>query len=160
MPTLLRMEIPSSLPKGSVVYLQNIVTDLTMGLKNGSDVIGFFIKTITKMGYVPGLITLNPSFVFDSLKERYADRPIHLCFNLNVSGFNVFPSNQKIEETIEKIKLETKWSLMAMSIFSSGSKNIPISESIKYIKRQNLDYLVFGSSNLGNIEHNQRLLNE
>ena len=41
---------------------------------------------------------------------------------------------------------------MGMSIFSSGGADIQ--ESIKYIKTLNLDYVVFGSSKLENIEKN------
>ena len=45
---------------------------------------------------------------------------------------------------------------MGMSIFASGAADIP--KSIVYIKKLNLDYVVFGSSSLKNIESNYSLL--
>ena len=44
---------------------------------------------------------------------------------------------------------------MGMSVFSSGSKGVSIKESIAYIKSLQLDYVVFGSSKLSNIENNK-----
>ena len=41
---------------------------------------------------------------------------------------------------------------MAMSIFSSGASDIKT--SIDYIKKLNLDYVVFGSSKIKNIKNN------
>ena len=38
---------------------------------------------------------------------------------------------------------------------SSGSKGVSINESIRYIKSLPLDYVVFGSSKLSNIEKNK-----
>ena len=61
-------------------------------------------------------------------------------FNINKEGFNVFPSLDSVECFIESI---SKYKLMGMSIFTTGASNIP--ESIKYIKKLNLDYVVFGS---------------
>ena len=45
---------------------------------------------------------------------------------------------------------------MGMSIFASGAANIP--DSINFIKKFNLDYVVFGSSRLENIKSNFNLL--
>ena len=44
---------------------------------------------------------------------------------------------------------------MGMSVFASGAGNIPA--SIDYIKELSLDYVVFGTSKLSNIESNMRL---
>lgn len=155
LPIVVRMEIPKSLPKGSVVYLQNIVTDLTMGLNNGDKILSAYIKSVKIMGYMPGLITLNPINLMELLKKNHSQDDVFLCFNINYSGFNVFPSVLKVEEAIEDAKKNTRWKLMGMSIFSSGSKGISIKESIEYIKSLELDYVVFGSSKLSNIEKNK-----
>ena len=154
LPIIVRMEIPKSLPKGSVVYLQNVVTDLTMGLKNGDRILSYYIKSVNAMGYVPGLITLNPTNLIDILKKSHSKDEVFLCFNINYSGFNVFPSILKVEEAIEYSKDNTNWKLMGMSVFSSGSSGISIKESIEYIKSLRLDYVVFGSSKLENVEKN------
>ena len=155
LPIIVRMEIPKSLPKGSVVYLQNVVTDLIMGLKNGDEILNCYINSVRSMGYKPGLITLNPTSLIEGLKQSHSQDELFLCFNINYSGFNVFPSVSKVEEAIVDAKETTKWKLMGMSVFSSGSKGISIKESIAYIKSLQLDYVVFGSSKLSNIENNK-----
>ena len=160
LPIIVRMEIPKTLPKGSVVYLQNVVTDLTMGLKNGDSILSAYINNVKSMGYKPGLITLNPSKLIEILKRSHSKDEVFLCFNINYSGFNVFPSVLKVEEAISDAKNTTSFNLMGMSIFSSGSKGVSIEESIEYIKSLRLDYVVFGSSKLSNIEKNVIQFNE
>ena len=153
-PVVVRMEIPKSLPKGSVVYLQNVVTDLTMGLRNGDKLLAAYIKSVQHMGYRPGLITLNLQTLRAILEPEFADEDVVICFNVNKSGFNVFPSVQDVETQILEIREKTEWELMGMSIFSSGSEGVSIVESVEYIKSLTLDYVVFGSSKLKNIQSN------
>ena len=160
LPIIVRMEIPKTLPKGSVVYLQNVVTDLTMGLKNGDRILSAYINSVKSMGYKPGLITLNPSKLIEVLKRSHSKDELFLCFNINYSGFNVFPSVSKVESAISDAKDTTSFNLMGMSIFSSGSRGVSIEKSIEYIKSLRLDYVVFGSSNLSNIEKNVIQFNE
>lgn len=160
LPIIVRMEIPKSLPKGSIVYLQNVITDLIMGLKSGDKLLSAYINTIRSMGYKPGLITLNPVNLIEALKKSHAEDKVFLCFNINYSGFNVFPSVLKVEEAIADAKGATNWKLMGMSVFSSGSKGVSIIDSIEYIKSLRLDYVVFGSSKLTNIQKNIIQFNE
>ena len=160
LPIIVRMEIPKSLPKGSVVYLQNVVTDLTMGLNNGDKILSAYIQSVRSMGYTPGLITLNPTKLIELLKNSHSQDEVFICFNINYSGFNVLPSVAKVEKAVADAKKNTKWNLMGMSIFSSGSRDVSITESIKYIKSLPLDYVVFGSSNLLNIEKNKNQFKE
>jgi hypothetical protein len=158
MPVVLSMEIPRNLPKGSVVYLQNVVTDLTLGLKNGDLLLGAFIKRIIKMGYKPGLISLNPGFLYSKLSNSFYDKELHICFNINALGFNVFPSKGEVENSIMLIRENTNWQLMGMSVFSSGAKGISAKASIDYVSALKLDRVVFGSSSLANIKSNIHLL--
>lgn len=159
LPIIVRMEIPKTLPKGSVVYLQNIVTDLIMGLNNGDKILSAYVKSVKAMGYAPGLITLNPTNLMDVLKKSHSEDEVFLCFNINYAGFNVFPSVSKVEDAIVDARKNTNWKLMGMSVFSSGSKGISIKESIDYVKSLSLDYVVFGSSKLSNIEKNKTQFN-
>ena len=155
-PLALNLEVPKNLKKGSYVHLQNIITDLLMGMGRG-DIIIEFIKSIITMGYKPGIITLNP-IKFDNLIKNKKDaiwlKDLIVCFNINKEGFNVFPSLESVEYLIES---RPKYKLMGMSVFASGASNIP--ESVKYIKKLNLDYVVFGSSKIENIKSNLKLFN-
>jgi hypothetical protein len=153
-PLATNLEIPKSLPKGSTVYLQNIITDLVIGL-NRLDVLEYIAKDLLKSGYKVGLITLNPILLNDFiLKSRILNnKDLVVCFNVNNSGFNVFPSKKDVEKFILSKK---EYRLMGMSIFASGAGAIP--DSIKYINNLNLDYVVFGTSKLSNVESNFKLL--
>ena len=134
--------------------MQNIITDLLLGMGRG-DILIEFIKSVSNMGYKPGIITLNP-IMFDKLlkNEQEANwlKDLVVCFNINKEGFNVFPSLNTVEDFI---KSRPKYQLMGMSIFASGAANIP--HSIDYINNLKLDYVVFGSSRLENIKSNFEL---
>ena len=158
LPIIVRLETPKNLPKGSVIYLQNVITDLLMGLKNGSRIIESYITAVERMGYKAGIITVNLRRFRENLEKFTGHNDIYVCFNINKTGFNVFPSVQKVENEIEYIKANTKWKLVGMSIFSSGSSRVTIQESIHFIKSQQLDYVVFGTSKLKNVKANLNLL--
>lgn len=154
-PLAVDLEKPKNLPKGSYVYMQNIITDLLVGMGR-VDLLIDFILYVKKKGYNPGLITLNPVFLDKLLKtdKRYNSiTNLIVCFNINAAGFNVFPSQKSVEDFA---KSKHKYKLMGMSIFASGAGNIK--KSIQYIKKFKLDYVVFGSSNLSNIKSNFNLL--
>ena len=155
-PFVTSLEIPNNLPKGSTVYMQNIITDMLIGLKR-SDILEAFATDLRKKGYNPGLITLNPKLL-DSLiikSKILNENDVTICFNINYGGFNVFPNKNEVESFV---KQNHKYKLMGMSIFSSGGANIL--KSIGYIKSLGLDYVVFGSSKLNNIESNFKSLKE
>lgn len=152
-PLALNLEVPKNLKKGSYIYMQNIITDLLLGMGRG-DILIEFLKSVSSMGYKPGIITLNP-IMFDKIitSEKDADwfKDLIVCFNINKEGFNVFPSVESIESFIAS---EHEYKLMGMSIFASGAANIDA--SINYIKKLDLDYVVFGSSRIENIQNNYK----
>lgn len=153
-PLAVNLEVPSQLKKGSYVYVQNIMTDLLVGMGRG-DVLIKFIESVVDMGYKPGIITLNPILI-DKIISRYNHsewmKDLIVCFNINKEGFNVFPSLKIVEKFIES---KPKYKLMGMSIFASGAANIP--SSVEYINSLGLDYVVFGSSQIKNISSNLNL---
>lgn len=153
-PLAVNLEVPSQLKKGSYVYVQNIMTDLLVGMGRG-DVLIKFIESVVDMGYKPGIITLNPILI-DKILSRYNKsewfNDLIVCFNINKEGFNVFPSLKIVEKFIES---KPNYKLMGMSIFASGAANI--SSSVDYINSLGLDYIVFGSSKIKNISSNLNL---
>ena len=150
-PLALDLEVPKDLKKGSYIHLQNIITDLLLGMGRG-DILIEFIKYVVKMGYKPGIITLNPIMLDNFIKNEIDAiwlKDLIVCFNINKEGFNVFPSLVAVEYFIES---RPKYKLMGMSVFASGAANIP--SSIDYIKKLKLDYVIFGSSRIENIQKN------
>lgn len=152
-PLILNLEVPRKIPKGSTIYIQNVLTDLILGV-NRLDILEEFAKVVRRKGFKPGIITLNPLKIDKFIKNSTIlnRNDLTLCFNINYSGFNVFPSKLEVENYIKK---GHNYNLMGMSIFSSGGADIET--SIKYIKSLELDYVVFGSSKLRNIENNYNL---
>lgn len=149
-PLILSLEIPRNLQSGSVIYIQNVVTDLILGIKR-FDILESFASEVRKMGYRPGIITLNPTlldyYIKDSNELNRSD--LIVCFNINEAGFNVFPNKDEVTSYIYKPR---NYKTMGMSIFSSGGGDI--NKSISFIKSLRLDYIVFGSSKLTNIKSN------
>ena len=154
-PLILDLEIPKNLKKGSFIYLQNIVTDLLIGMKR-NDLLEVFCKLIIRKGFMPGIITLNP-VILDEILSKFdskIQKKLILCFNINNRGFNVFPNLNDVELFIFKKSLYKK---MGMSILSSGGvKNIQ--DALFYIKKLPLEYVVYGSSNIKNVETNYNIL--
>ena len=66
------------------------------------DLIVHFINYVSKMGYKPGLITLNPIKLDCILNENKVSNisDLIVCFNINKQGFNVFPSRSVVESFI------------------------------------------------------------
>lgn len=156
LPLILDLEIPKNLKKGSFVYLQNIVTDLLLGMKR-YDLLESFCKSLIAKGYYPGLITLNP-VLLDEVVSKFdsnIQRELIVCFNINIDGFNVFPCLKDVEVLILKKSLYKK---MGMSIMASGGAS-NIQESLRYIKSLPLCYVVYGSSSIKNIKTNFEALN-
>lgn len=148
-PLAVDLEVPKQLPKGSYVYLQNIITDLVLGLGR-YDLLKEFIVSVRKNGYQPGIVTLNPIKLhkaLESIGENLQD--LIICFNVNDVGFNVFPNKEEIEKFANA---QHSFKKMGMSVFASGAGNIPA--SINYIKELNLDYVVFGTSRIENVQSN------
>ena len=150
LPLVINLEIPKGLQKGSTIYMQNIVTDLILGL-NRFDLLEAFSREVRIKGYKPGIITLNPvlldSYIKNSTIVNRGD--VTICFNINEAGFNVFPSKETV---VNFVKQSHNYKLMGMSVFSSGGGDIK--KSIKFIKNLKLDYIVFGSSKIENIKKN------
>ena len=142
-PLALNLEVPKNLKKGSYIYMQNIITDLLLGMGRG-DILIEFIKSVSNMGYKPGIITLNP-IMFDKLLENEKDevwlKDLVVCFNINKEGFNVFPSLDSVENFI---KSKPKYKLMGMSIFASGAANITPSAPNKLPKNKILPIMING----------------
>lgn len=151
LPIILDLEIPKNLPKGSYVYLQNVVTDLLIGIGR-EDLLIKYCEIVSVKGFKPGLITLNPILLSTKLTNLSSNiqHDLCLCYNINLSGFNVFPDRQQVEDfSLTKHPFKK----MGMSILSSGGVG-NIQESLVYIKKLNLDYVVYGSSKIENVASN------
>ena len=135
-----------------VIFLQNVMTDLLLGL-GMSDVFRIFSDHVRKRyGAEPGFITMNVPRLLDALEKAEIDNPI-VCANINKIGFRMCGG---VEE-YEKIIATRRFRPVAMSILASGA--IPPAEAIDYVCRQpRIEAIAFGASSRGNIRQTKSLI--
>jgi hypothetical protein len=137
-----------------VIFLQNIVTDLLLGL-GFKDAFRYFAQHVqARYGAEPGFITMNLPRLLDVLEEVGIETPI-VCANINKIGFRMCGGIELYEETIARRRFRG----IAMSVLASGA--IPPREAIEYVCRQpNIQAVVFGASSAANIRHTKSLIDE
>jgi len=135
-----------------VIFLQNVVTDLILGL-GMHDVFRMFADHVKKRyNAEPGFITMNVPMLLDALDSAGLENPI-VCSNINKIGFRMCGG----VETYEKIIATRRFRPVAMSILASGA--IPASEAIDYVcKQPQIEAIVFGASSRNNIRQTTTLI--
>ena len=135
-----------------VVFLQNVVTDMLLGLKLNYAFRVFADHVRDRYGAEPGFITMNLPMALDSLEAVGVDNPI-VCSNLNKAGFRMCGGLDSYEEALR----DRKFRAVAMSIFASGA--IDPREAIEWIATQpNIESIVFGASSQQSIMSTIELL--
>lgn len=135
-----------------VIFLQNVVTDLILGL-GMKDVFRMFADHIrNRYGAEPGFITMNAPLLLDALEDVGIDNPI-VCANINKIGFRMCGGIEEYERVIATRRFRP----VAMSVLASGA--IPPDEAIDYICSQpKIEAIVFGASSRGNIRQTKSLI--
>ena len=134
-----------------VIFLQNVVVDLLLGLRMKDSFRIFAEHVREKYNAEPGFITMNTPMLLDLLDEIGVENPI-ICSNINKIGFRMCGGI----EAYEKVMRERKFRAIAMSAFASGA--IPPREAIEWVCEQpNLESIVFGASSLSNIRSTKKL---
>jgi hypothetical protein len=135
-----------------VIFLQNVVTDLMLGL-------GFHQALKTFADYIrekyraePGFITMNLPQLLGALESVGVTDPI-VCSNINKIGFRMSGGIPAYENSISSGKFRA----VAMSVFASGA--IPPHEALEFVcKQPNVKSIVFGASNIRNIKQTKQLI--
>jgi hypothetical protein len=138
--------------KTPVIFLQNVVTDLLLGLgfKQAFRVFADHVKA--KYGAEPGFITMNMPMLLDVLEEVAIDNPI-ICSNINKIGFRMCGGIDLYEKTVATRRFRP----VAMSVLASGA--IKPKEALEYVCRQSkIESIVFGASSRANIRQTRELI--
>jgi hypothetical protein len=137
-----------------VIFLQNVVTDLILGL-GVKDAFRIFAEHVQERYKAePGFITMNMPKLLDALEEIGIENPI-ICANINKIGFRMCGGIKRYEEVIASRKFRP----VAMSVLASGA--IPPREAIEYVCHQKkISSIVFGASSKGNIQQTKQLIDE
>lgn len=137
-----------------LVFLQNVVTDLVIGLKAVDALAAFASHVRKKYKAEPGFITMNVPMLLPLLEQAGLKNPI-VCANVNKIGFRMSGGIEGYREAARKYDPR----VVAMSIFASGA--IPPREAIDWVLGEPyVQSIVFGASSRGNIETTIRLINE
>jgi hypothetical protein len=137
-----------------VIFLQNVVTDLLLGVGMKQAFRYFADHVRDRYGAEPGFITMNLPRLLDALDELKIDNPI-VCANINKIGFRMCGGVPLYEETIATRRFRP----VAMSVLASGA--LTAREAVGYVcKLPKIESIVFGASSRGNIRQTKRLIDE
>lgn len=137
-----------------VVFLQNVVVDLLLGMGMADTFRVFHDYVVQKYGAEPGFITMNMPLLLDALEDAGIDNPI-ICSNINKIGFRVSGGVDSYVEVLRTRRVRA----IAMSVLASGA--IPPREAIEWVASQtNVEAIVFGASSRKNIHETKALVDE
>jgi hypothetical protein len=137
-----------------VIFLQNLVTDLLLGLGFNEAFRIFAEHVRNRYQAEPGFITMNLPRLLDVLEDLGIENPI-VCASINKIGFRMCGGIEAYEKAIATRTFQP----IAMSVLASGA--IPPKEALEYVCRQpRIRSIVFGASSRSNIRQTKQLINE
>ena len=135
-----------------VVFLQNIVTDLVLGLGCTEMFAHFASHLEERYGIRAGFITFNLPRLVRTLLDAGLENPI-VCSSINPAGFQMNPSREACEETLDR----QPFTAVAMSILAAGA--VTPQAAAEYLRSHNkVRSVIFGASSGPHIEETRRLL--
>jgi len=137
-----------------VVFLQNVVTDLLLGMETQEIFTEFCAHVRKKYGAMPGLITQNMPYLRRKLIE-WDIKGVVICSSINKIGYSMSPDRKTYEETLAENDPDV-YPMMAMATLASGA--VPAGEAYAYVNGLNLQSVVFGASSKSHIVETVRLI--
>ena len=135
-----------------VIYLQNVVVDLLLGLGFERAFRIFADHVSQRYDADPGFITMNLPALLPALARQGIENPI-VCSNINKIGFRMCGGAAAYEAALR----EQRFRAVAMSVFASGA--IPAPEALEWVCSQpNVQSIVFGASSGRNIASTRELV--
>lgn len=138
--------------KTPVIWMQNVVTDLLLGM-GFDEAFSIFADHVRKKYHAePGFITMNTPMLVPRLTARGIENPL-VCSSINKLGFRMSGGLDAYHEVLANHEFRA----VAMSVFASGA--IPPEEAIAWVCEQpNLEAIVFGASSRRNIRATKELV--
>jgi len=130
-----------------VIFLQNVITDLFLGLGANEILVGFNNYVKKKYNAEAGFITMNMPKLLDVLEKGGVQNPI-ICASINKVGFRMSGGKEIYEETLKNRKFRA----IAMQVLGGGA--IPPKEAMEYVcSLPNIESILFGASSKANIQN-------
>ena len=138
--------------KTEVIFLQNVVTDMLLGLNLKSIFAAFADHISRKYGAEPGFFTMNLPRLLICLEDCGIENPI-VCSSINKIGFRMCGGR----DAYEKVIREKSFRSIAMSVFASGA--ILPAEALHYVcGLKEIESIVFGASTQAHIKQTKELI--
>lgn len=135
-----------------VIFLQNVVTDLLLGLGMTDFLVAFHDYIQQKHKSEAGFITMNLPLLLNELEKKGIRNPI-ICASINKAGFRMSGG----KEVYEKVIAEKRCRLIAMQVLAAGT--IPAKEALKYVSEMDgIESILFGASSRTNIKNSKELI--
>lgn len=137
-----------------VVFLQNVVVDLLLGL-GFDEAFAIFARHVRdRYGAEPGFITMNLPMLLDALERVGVANPI-VCANINEIGFRMSGGIEAYQTAMR----ERTFRPVAMSVFASGA--IAPRRALEWIHdHSNVESIVFGASSRASITSTTGIVRE
>lgn len=137
-----------------VIFLQNVITDLLLGL-GMKDILKAFKEYIEKKyNAEAGFITMNMPKLLDTLESVGVRNPI-ICTSINKAGFRMSAGKEAYEQVLRTRTVRA----IAMQVLAAGA--IPPKEAIEYVcSLPNIQSILFGASSKTNIDETASLINK
>jgi len=128
-----------------VIFLQNVLTDLLLGL-GMIEVLGAFHSYVEKKyNAEAGFITMNMPKLLQELEKVGIENPI-ICSSINQAGFRMSGGKELYESVLKTRKLRA----IAMQVLGGGAINPK--QAIEYVcSLPNIESILFGASSKANI---------
>ena len=135
-----------------VIFLQNVITDLLLGLGMKDILVAFHHHIVKKYNAEAGFITMNMPKLLAILEEAGIQNSI-ICSSINKVGFRMSGGEELYRKTLNTKKVRA----IAMQIFAGGA--IHPGEAISYISSlPNISSILFGASSKNNIQETVALI--
>ena len=137
-----------------VIFLQNVLTDLLLGLGMKDVFKAYHNYIISEYNAEPGYITMNMPKLLTFLESIGIDNPI-ICSSINIDGFRMSGGKELYEQTL----LTRNVRAIAMQIFSGGA-TLP-QKALEYVcTLPNIESILFGASSSANINETISLIHQ
>jgi len=137
-----------------IIFLQNIVTDLLLGL-GMEEAFAVFAKHVrARYGAEPGFFTMNLPMLLPVLHRAGLENPV-VCANVNKLGFRMSGGIEAYRDACDRYPAK----VIAMSVLASGA--IPAAEAIEWVCNETyVQSIVFGASSRTNIASTVQLIRQ
>lgn len=138
--------------KTPVIFIQNVVTDMILGMKAYDAFIAYDEYIRKKYNSEPGYITMNMPALLDALNSVGIKNPI-ICSSINKIGFRMSGG----KEIYEKYLREKEFRPIAMQVLAAGA--LRPKEAIEYLGNfPRIESVLFGASSKAHIKETKELI--